>query len=445
MYAAGARVFVEAGPGSVLGGLVGKILDGRPHTVVSLGDGGLRGFLTGLARLAAAGVDVRAGWLHTGRPGLDLTFAEPPARPRWTVDGHLVRTHTGEVVPGGLAPARPVNPFANPRTDRLPHSSDRDALVADFLRTSRELVSAQRDVMLSYLGAAPVPAPPMPAASPLPQPAALPAGSHAAGSAAPSEEADQPVVDPLTSVVAVIGRKTGYPAEMIEPDMDLEADLSVDSIKRTEIAVELAAALENGSALVDELVRSRTAAAMAKVLVAPGTEEPAAVAPSPDAPRPEVVVPGEQPRRHVIEPRGSAGGRGRHGAGGCDHRDRRRGSPGRRGAGGPALGERRAPRPGRRRPGARRAAGDRRAGLVARPRPCRRAGAVRPLPALPVGAAARPLVRRGGEPWCAGLGARRLLPQPGPRVPAGPDPVRRAGSGGRGAGCRGGHGRTADR
>ncbi|WP_370645391.1 SDR family NAD(P)-dependent oxidoreductase [Pseudonocardia sp. DSM 110487] len=282
MYGAGARVFVEAGPGAVLGGLVGKILDGRPHTVVSLGEGGLRGFLTGLARLAAAGVDVRAGWLHTGRPGLDLTFAEPPARPRWTVDGHLVRAQDGDTIPGGLAPARRVHPFANPRTENLSNSSDRDALIADFLRTSRELVSAQRDVMLGYLGASPVPASAMPAAPPLPQPAAaLPAASSlAAGSAAAPAAEPEPAADPLTTVVAVIGRKTGYPEEMIEPDMDLEADLSVDSIKRTEIAVELAGAIGNGSALVDELVRSRTATAMAAVL---GAGEPTAAAPSPDA------------------------------------------------------------------------------------------------------------------------------------------------------------------
>ena len=88
--------------------------------MVSPGDDGLRGFLTGLARLAAAGVDVRAGWLHSGRPGLDLTFAEPPKRPQWTVDGHRVRTAGGDVIPGGLAPVRRVNPFAASRTVTLP-------------------------------------------------------------------------------------------------------------------------------------------------------------------------------------------------------------------------------------------------------------------------------------------------------------------------------------
>jgi acyl transferase domain-containing protein/NAD(P)H-dependent flavin oxidoreductase YrpB (nitropropane dioxygenase family) len=259
MYADGARVFVEAGPGSVLGGLVGKILHDRPHTVVSLGEHGLRGFHTGLARLAAAGVDVRAGWLHSGRPGRDLTFAEPPERPRWTIDGHRVRTADGDVIPGGLAPARRVNPFSTPRTDTLPDTTGRDALVADFLRTSRELVTAQRDVMLGYLGTPMAP----PAAFPVPAPVALPAPAIVA--VAEPEAPPAPADDPLSLVVGVIARRTGYPPDMIDPDLDLEADLSVDSIKRTEIAGELA----GGRDLINDLVRSRTAGAMAAVLGGP--------------------------------------------------------------------------------------------------------------------------------------------------------------------------------
>ncbi|TDO47343.1 polyketide-type polyunsaturated fatty acid synthase PfaA [Kribbella sp. VKM Ac-2527] len=62
MYAAGARVFVEAGPGSVLTRLVDAILGDRPHRTVALEAKrrtGLSGFLAALAQLAVAGVDVR--------------------------------------------------------------------------------------------------------------------------------------------------------------------------------------------------------------------------------------------------------------------------------------------------------------------------------------------------------------------------------------------------
>ncbi len=37
------------------------------------------------------------------------------------------------------------------------------------------------------------------------------------------------------SLLAIVSEKTGYPAEMLELEMDMEADLSIDSIKRVEI------------------------------------------------------------------------------------------------------------------------------------------------------------------------------------------------------------------
>ena len=36
-------------------------------------------------------------------------------------------------------------------------------------------------------------------------------------------------------LLTVISEKTGYPTEMLELDMDMEADLGIDSIKRVEI------------------------------------------------------------------------------------------------------------------------------------------------------------------------------------------------------------------
>ena len=41
--------------------------------------------------------------------------------------------------------------------------------------------------------------------------------------------------DILPVLLAVVADKTGYPAETINPDMDLEGDLGIDSIKRVEI------------------------------------------------------------------------------------------------------------------------------------------------------------------------------------------------------------------
>ncbi|MBC8259435.1 MAG: acyltransferase domain-containing protein [SAR324 cluster bacterium] len=41
--------------------------------------------------------------------------------------------------------------------------------------------------------------------------------------------------DPGPVFMSIISEKTGYPAEMLEPSMDMEADLGIDSIKRVEI------------------------------------------------------------------------------------------------------------------------------------------------------------------------------------------------------------------
>ncbi len=49
-------------------------------------------------------------------------------------------------------------------------------------------------------------------------------------------EPDQDTLqDPSRALLAVVAEKTGYPAEMLELSMDMEADLGIDSIKRVEI------------------------------------------------------------------------------------------------------------------------------------------------------------------------------------------------------------------
>ncbi|MFG2244199.1 SDR family NAD(P)-dependent oxidoreductase [Spirillospora sp. NPDC048823] len=197
MYAAGARTFIEAGPGDVLTGFIGKILGDRPHTAVSCdapGENGLTHFLRTLAGLAAAGVPVDPLPLFAGRGARPLTAAPAPA-PGWLVNGHLVRTADGGYPDNALRPA-----------ERVPEGGDRDAeaAVLEYLRAGRELIAAQREVVLRHLGAAP-PAP-VPAPRPVvsgetvtvPQPARP--SSHVKtmalsgpGAPAPSTESDSSV------------------------------------------------------------------------------------------------------------------------------------------------------------------------------------------------------------------------------------------------------------
>ncbi|MFI5978223.1 SDR family NAD(P)-dependent oxidoreductase [Streptomyces sp. NPDC051452] len=287
MYAAGARIFVEAGPGTVLTRLVGQILRGRPHRTVACeprADSGLPGWLDALAALAVVGAPVRAAWLFRGRDAVDALRGPAPERPGWTVDGHLVRTADGATLPGALAPARrALEPTV---TSDQPYGApaDRDALISEFLRTSREMIAAQRDVLLTYFGATgsvpAAPAVPIPAAVPrqaeTPTRPALPAPPPGEPDEQGSPEASEgPVGDVARVVLEIISERTGYPVEMIEPDLDLEADLSIDSIKRAEIAGELAKRLgiAGGAELLDdaeleELAKARTAAAVTNWLTA---------------------------------------------------------------------------------------------------------------------------------------------------------------------------------
>ncbi|MGW1622024.1 SDR family NAD(P)-dependent oxidoreductase [Streptomyces sp. NPDC002172] len=335
MYEAGARVFVEAGPGTVLTRLVGQILGDRPHTTVACeprAGGGLRGWLDALAQLAAAGAPVRTAWLLRGRDAVDAVRAPAPKRPGWTVDGQLVRTAAGDLLPGALAPARRVVETTTVTTNQ-PHGApaDRDALISEFLRTSREMIAAQRDVLLTYFGAAQVQVPAAPVLQQLPP-------AEAAVAQPPSTEpvpalapAPAPAVEPEATadvervVLEIISERTGYPVDMIEPDLDLEADLSIDSIKRAEIAGELAKRLgiAGGAETLDdaeleELAKARTAAAVTgwlRARVGTGAEATATAATGPApattvgtaaAPEPVRAAAGSGPGAPAPEPHPAA-------------------------------------------------------------------------------------------------------------------------------------------
>jgi len=81
---------------------------------------------------------------------------------------------------------------------------------------------------------APEPLPPVsvptipPVSSPPPVIVSAPATTPAATSAVSAEEV-------TAAMMSIVSEKTGYPQEMLEPGMDMESDLGIDSIKRVEI------------------------------------------------------------------------------------------------------------------------------------------------------------------------------------------------------------------
>ncbi|MER2598861.1 MAG: beta-ketoacyl synthase N-terminal-like domain-containing protein, partial [Caldilineales bacterium] len=86
--------------------------------------------------------------------------------------------------------------------------------------------------------AAPAPAAPKPApaASPAPKPAPAPAAPPAPAPVAAAVPAPvAPVVDPVVGrVLGIVAEKTGYPQDMLDLDLDLEADLGIDTVKQAE-------------------------------------------------------------------------------------------------------------------------------------------------------------------------------------------------------------------
>ena len=74
--------------------------------------------------------------------------------------------------------------------------------------------------------AAPAPAPAAQVA-PVAAPAAQPAPKAAAGKLDPAQVSDE--------IVAMVAEKTGYPKDMLDLDLDMEADLGIDTVKQAEL------------------------------------------------------------------------------------------------------------------------------------------------------------------------------------------------------------------
>ncbi len=385
MHGAGIRTFVEVGAGSVLTGMVDRILAGAEHSAVALdrrGTNGLTRLQQALGQLAVLGVPLDFGALWDepeparpkpkplvpirigggvhgraypppgGAAALPPANLEPrsspaifPARPPATIEPSAAMTSppaspiaAREPSPARMTPPPALGvplesarsaPEAAPALD-LQLESARSALEAapgepsavggngqgpersipdgDWLRTIEELhrqVAQAHEVYQramadghvaflkmaetslaglagSYPGA--IEASRSPAAdlrsssavtangwTPAPtSPAPVP-GSDVGGAAAPKAVAVGELVVPASAtdvvamVLSIVADKTGYPLEVLGPEMDLETDLGIDSIKRVEILAAIRDELPDLEHLIDvgsegaiELVKLRT-------------------------------------------------------------------------------------------------------------------------------------------------------------------------------------------
>ncbi|HVA24837.1 MAG TPA: beta-ketoacyl synthase N-terminal-like domain-containing protein, partial [Chloroflexota bacterium] len=355
MYAAGARLFVEVGPRSVLTNLVGDILGEREHLAVAVnpsrGADSDRQFRSALVRLVVAGVPLNLedayirelpAATHKPSPATVTLNGANYVSPRTRQDyeqalnnGHRVTAAVpqtqehdhpvsakagpskavheatpvaplGEEVPASGQPGRPPVDDALPAhelaqldtvmvnvagqqsaaaTLHLQFLADQAALTKHFL----ELLGRQQD-LLRLPSASDIPAaaheslaaglgmfhkvqaetaqahqqyfqyqteflrllaarsegerlPSFPAVEPQPLTVREPNRPERAATEEafklPSNLAPPPAgsaaVDVTAALLAVVSDKTGYPPNTLELDMDIEADLGIDSIKRVEI------------------------------------------------------------------------------------------------------------------------------------------------------------------------------------------------------------------
>ena len=289
MYADGARIFVEVGPARVLSGLIEKILVGRPHLVVATDQKGQPGVPTLLAALAQLAValdeqtqTLKLDLLWAGREPrlLDLQQAQKLAATCWLIDGARARPRQGDAPRhAGKVLLQPLQLSASSAAGQLHAmpSAPADQAVFSYLNNMRDLVQAQRDVMLGLLGAPSVA---------MTQPLALTAGATAQVQASADDAqiasietsetstllATAPALDDRNvreTLLAIVSERTGYPVEMLDPALDLEGDLSIDSIKRVEIMGELSERIglrhllgDSADAMLEQLSAQKTLQAM---------------------------------------------------------------------------------------------------------------------------------------------------------------------------------------
>lgn len=285
MHAAGVRTFIEVGPGRVLTKLTDRILQGKAHRVISVDNESrcaVHGLQRTLAELMCLGVAVDTDFLFAGRrlKIVDLKAPQTAAATAWWVNGHYAKPTRGEQpahasipitepVITQLATASTVNPglapTAVPGDDSLVH----------YLTNMRDLVHAQRDVMLGAMGQSPSVRQTFDSGLPAPMPVATQATAQQNIEHKPEvvSEAKPVQLDVESLLLEVISDRTGYPTELLEPQLDLEADLSIDSIKRVEIVSELAEKLglnqsadQSSDALMEKLAGEKTIGSLLKLL-----------------------------------------------------------------------------------------------------------------------------------------------------------------------------------
>jgi acyl transferase domain-containing protein/acyl carrier protein len=130
----------------------------------------------------------------------------------------------------------------------------------------------------------------LPEAAPAPVAAGQP---QAPAAAAPAAAATDPVAE---RVLAIIAEKTGYPPDMLDMELDLEADLGIDTVKQAEMFVAIREAYDIPR---DDNLRLRDYPTLRDAVGFVRSKRPDLALPEPAAPAPAAVHAGGQPSAHA--------------------------------------------------------------------------------------------------------------------------------------------------
>jgi acyl transferase domain-containing protein len=266
MYEAGARIFVEAGPRGNLTAFVDDVLRGRPHLAVAI-DQYRRPPLTtlnnALGLLAALHVPIdlaplyirRSPRLLTGDPNKDRIevpdsapgtmqvplgsprLEAPPPLPAVTVNQpEAPMTLPAPAYSGEIFNSEFVDDLSIPDFERTGAMDSHFHLMESFLETQEAVMKAflQSGGMDTERTAVEDLNTPMVAVETA-GPAVTLAPSAAAAAVVSPAVAGTATVNVADALLRIVSDRTGYPLEMLGLDLDMEADLGIDSIKRVEI------------------------------------------------------------------------------------------------------------------------------------------------------------------------------------------------------------------
>ncbi|MCA9979535.1 MAG: acyltransferase domain-containing protein [Anaerolineales bacterium] len=192
IYRAGGYIFVEIGPKRVLSNLVSEILGDRPHVAIAINASSQK---PDDRQLRDAVVQMRVA-------GIDLT------------DFDSYQTALQQAAGSGKKRLNVKLTGANYVSDKTRQAYKNE--IENGFKIERTVTLAQT--------------------SNHPEETVSPIASTTAPTQSSAQQPSGINLGELqTAMLEVVGEKTGYPVEMLELEMDMEADLGIDSIKRVEI------------------------------------------------------------------------------------------------------------------------------------------------------------------------------------------------------------------